>query len=379
MWLGSLVAVLAAIAVGAANSIPGIIAGVRALQQNGIDPGYALVAFPVVGSLVLLCAVVAGGYVLSYKNMSYVFDEREFSFYSGIITKRRVHLPYARVQSVNHNAPIVVALVVGLTALGIVVTAAFMTDGISRAIALMAAPVTLASVAISWLVSALGTAVSYGNFRARRRGSRIEVEHGLLPEFADLPSGDELSGLPSVALRRSILRRCVWYNVRLYCLAAVGVAAILLSGVPGGIPARASSALMWSLAAVAVCCVVNTVLQAFGAVLWARKSGYAWNRGYLMLHNDGISVARVVVPRQKIQSGSTRSNPFQRRLSLTGIVAVTAAGTRSTSSSLIDVPEEVGAAYLDWLKPRRGQRQSQNAVQVVKIDRINPQEIVEDA
>ena len=104
---------------------------------------------------------------------------------------------------------------------------------------------------------------------------------------------------------------------------------------------------------VAAVCIVYTVGRAVGAVFWARGSGYTWNRSYLMLFNDGLSVERVIIPRQKIQSGSTRNNPFQRRLSLTGIAAMTAAGTRSTSVKLIDVPAEVGTAYLEWLKPRR--------------------------
>ena len=107
-----------------------------------------------------------------------------------------------------------------------------------------------------------------------------------------------------------------------------------------------------SLALVAVICVVATVARGFSAVLWARHSRYAWNDRYLYLHNDGLSTGDSVIPRQKIQAGATRSNPFQRRLSLVTLQAVTAAGTHSTTAKLVDVPASAGGAFLDWMKPR---------------------------
>ena len=38
----------------------------------------------------------------------------------------------------------------------------------------------LAVAAVMWVLSAIGTCISYGGFRACRRDNRIEVEHGLL-------------------------------------------------------------------------------------------------------------------------------------------------------------------------------------------------------
>ena len=180
-----------------------------------------------------------------------------------------------------------------------------------------------------------------------------EVLDGLVPEMSDRPRVEDLASLPAPALRRSILRRCVWYNAGLYTLIALGVFVVLVNGTrPELMPVNVLAVLHAIAALIAVLCVAYTVARAFGAVLWARNSGYTWNRNYVMLHNDGLSVERAIIPRQKIQSGSTRSNPFQRRLALTGMSAVTAAGTRSTSATLIDIPAEAGAAYLDWLKPR---------------------------
>ena len=179
-----------------------------------------------------------------------------------------------------------------------------------------------------------------------------EIIDGLAPELNDRPRIEELAKLPAPAFRRSILRRCVWYNVGLYVLIALGILVVLVNGTPGGISATAARGFYGMVGIITAICVVYTIGRAVGAVFWARGSGYTWNRSYLMLFNDGLSVERVIIPRQKIQSGSTRSNPFQRRLSLTGIAAMTAAGTRSTSVKLIDVPDEVGDAYLEWLKPR---------------------------
>ena len=108
-----------------------------------------------------------------------------------------------------------------------------------------------------------------------------------------------------------------------------------------------------SLIIVIVLTVIFTAGRAVGAVLWARHSGYLWNRRYLLLCNDGLSTEQSIIPRQKIQAAATRSNPFQRRLSLATLQAVTAAGTRSTTARLLDVPADAGTAYLDWAKPHR--------------------------
>ncbi|MBO4352652.1 MAG: PH domain-containing protein [Eggerthellaceae bacterium] len=580
VWLGPAVAVLAVLVVVLLNSIQGIMQGLSALQASGVAvSAVAVVAGGVVG-LAVLYGILVGVYMLAYKNMSFVFDEREFSFYSGIITKRRVHLPYARVQSVNHRAtivqrlagvcsvsidsaggssnkalrvpflrletaermrvdlfvrkaaveagleqavvynpsadpasligaqaeaermsqgrataptapgvpqaagaagatsmanpnaldtvggvvgewrgayggfvaglepvsyeyglanhellftsashgmPIAVAIIVGLSALVSVATIAFAADDFSRFIVAVSIPIVLGSMLVTWLIGVLGTAISFGNFRARRRGSRIEVERGLLqrdfsgidisrvqsieirqsfirriigyceisfgridaagdknekqnnssrthglvvhpsvkidrvdeildglaPELSDRPRTQELAKLPAPAFRRAILRRCVWYNVGLYILIGLAIIVALVNSTLGGMPASAARGFYGMAGLLAVFCVIYTVARAVGAVFWARGSGYTWNRTYLMLYNDGLSTERSIIPRQKIQSGRTRSNPFQRRLDLTGITAVTAAGTRSTSAKLLDVPDEVGSAYLDWLKPRR--------------------------
>jgi uncharacterized membrane protein YdbT with pleckstrin-like domain len=168
--------------------------------------------------------------------------------------------------------------------------------------------------------------------------------------------------LPKPAFHRALLRRCIWYNWALWIAVSVSafwgiIAALVNAGVVHFANAASydqySSFMVGSLVVVTVVCAVITIGRGVGAVLWARHSGQVWNDRYLLVYNDGLSTAESVIPRQKIQAAATRSNPFQRRLSLVTLQAITAAGTRSTTTKLVDIPAERGADYLDWVKPRR--------------------------
>ena len=614
VYVAPLVAVVAAIFLTLVNGARGWIDLAMAVRNGDINMSPLLIlGFAVLG-VVVLVGIFVLLYWLAWRNMSYVFDEREFSFYSGIITKRRVHVPYARVQSVNHRAsiiqrifgvctvvidsaggasnkgvrvpylrletaermrvdlfvrkaavaagaeaaveylahvdtgseegaqaeaarvahersqppvapisaasaswtcpqcgaentakfcsacgtqapaveapavahsnaldatmgvvgdwrgvyggaamfgeepvsceygltnhelllttishdtPIGVALVVGLSFIVTLALVILVQDEVAVTIAKHAWPIVVVPTVGAWLIGLLTVMFSYGNFRARRRGTRIEVERGLLtrvssgidiarvqsievrqsfirrligyceislgridtageqnkgnnnskantkglvihpfvkidrvdeivdslaPEFSDRPRRVERKPVPKVAMRRAILRYCVWYNWALWIAVFIGVCwgAISLLANAGTISfASASSYDLYekfmtsSLLIVIALFAVVTVARAVSAVLWAKHSGYIWNNHYLLLWNDGLSTAESVIPRQKVQAAATRSNPFQRRLSLVTLQAVTAAGTRNTTARLIDVPAEVGAAYLDWAKPRR--------------------------
>ena len=578
VFLGPVVAVLAFVAIAALQGMQGWIELAKAINSGNIAISPMLVVLIAIGSIVLVLGLMMGLYALAYRNMSYVFDEREFSFYSGIITKRRVHVPYARVQSVNHRAslvqriagvctvvidsaggagnkavrapyvtlavaeairtdlfvrkaaaaaglegavhyvgeagaagyapalgaaptsgvapagavsypqqgapvtnvlddmagdlgqfrgvfggemaglepvsyefglsnkelvftalshdtPLVVAFTIFITALISVIGIVMAEDDFAFTVASIAIPIVVVSTVLTYLVGLVGIAISYGGFSARRRGTRIEVERGLIqrvfsgidiervqsveirqtlvrrmmgycevslgrigtsgdkggsnnsgaevrglvvhpfvkldrvdellaglaPELAERPRVEQLYQLPPVALRRSVLRRCVWFNGALWTI-LLGLAGwILFSFVfrwgdtlLSTSWARESLSQLFGIVGVLVLIVfvVVTALRGAGAVLWARHSGYAFSPDFIALYNDGLSTRYVAVPRKKIQSGNTRSNPFQRRLELTSLYVTTAAGTSSTSVRLLDVPEEVGEGYLDWLKPR---------------------------
>ena len=611
IYVAPIVAVVAVVFITLVNGIQGWVQLAIALKNGEIHVNPLMVVGIGVLALAVIVGAFVGLYALAWRNMSYVFDDREFSYYSGIITKRRVHVPYARVQSVNHRAsiiqrlfgvctvtidsaggsankavrvpylqletaerlraelfmrkaavavgmesaivyaahadsasaegmqaqvaqkreeraqspvppghvsempatwicaqcgkqntgrfcgdcgtarpmqaeanlldtaaaplgewrglyggatmfgeepasyeyglsnhellltgishdsPLIAALIVFFT---FVITLAFVLlaqDEVALTIAMFVLPITVAATLITWVLGLLAVLFSYGNFRARRRGSRIEVERGLLarnfsgidiarvqsievrqsfvrriigyceislgridtaseqnngnnnsnmhtkglvvhpfvkldrvdeildglaPEFADRPHRVDCAPLPKPAMRRAVLRRCIWYNWALWVAVAIGICWAIIGGFAnaGGLRFATAAAhsqynsfMAGSLVIVIVLCAVITIARCAGAVLWARHSGYTWNARYLLLHNDGLSTAQSVVPRQKIQAGATRTNPFQRRLSLATLQAVTAAGTRSTTARLIDVPAETGIAYLDWVKPRR--------------------------
>ena len=552
VWLSSLVGVGAAFLVVFFSSLDSIIQNAVFLGENT----FVLLGILVISAIgfVVLYGISVGLSALSYKHLSYVFDETEFSLYSGIFTKRRVHVPYARVQSVNHKQSLVqrlagvctveidtaggssnkaikvpyvkldtgeairadlfarkafslaleagqavvpgqvappVAATPGVNVLdeaaldigvdnfrglyggnftglepvsferrldnkelllasvshsGISGLVVFMLIALVALIALMTffgaevllyaalfVPMVLGAL-VFMLAAAMGaTALSYGSFSVRRRGSRIEVErgilqrdfsgidvnriqsvvirqslirriigycevslgriqaggaeeqntqarlnagglvvhpflridqvdgllNGLLPEFADRPTSTQFKGLPAVALRRGMLRRCVWRNSLFWTVIAVAIIHVTFNIFFAGLMADLGSEGQRLVYLVNLICillyigfVVQLVFIVVGTFWWKRGSGFAMTEKYLALCNDGLGSETVYLPRQKIQDVYTRTNPFQRSAHVTTIGAVTAAGVQGTTTYLWDVDEEDGQAWLDWLKPR---------------------------
>lgn len=108
IWLGSLRAfgaVLVAMAVTSLGSLASLLAGFASA-----DPGERMASL-VAAVFVCVCVVVVGALVLGghawgYRHLYYTLGEEEFSLYSGIFSKKRMHIPYQRVQSVNHSASV---------------------------------------------------------------------------------------------------------------------------------------------------------------------------------------------------------------------------------------------------------------------------------
>lgn len=78
--------------------------------------------------------------------------------------------------------------------------AAWVIGGVSAAI--------VVGVLVLWVLSALGSCISYGGFKARRRNNRIEVEYGLLQHTYQGVSVDRVQ---SVVIKQSFLRRLFGY------------------------------------------------------------------------------------------------------------------------------------------------------------------------
>lgn len=102
IWLGGL-SLFGAIAFAMAISAVGSIAS---LLEEGIPSIAVLPIVTIVGVVVIavLAAIVLSVQWLSWKNLSYELTPTEFSLFSGVISKKRRHVPYQRIQSVNQQA-----------------------------------------------------------------------------------------------------------------------------------------------------------------------------------------------------------------------------------------------------------------------------------
>ena len=289
--------------------------------------------------------------------------------------------------------------------------------------------------AVLWVLSGISSCINYGGFAARRRESRIEVEHGLLkhtfqgididrvqsviikqgfvrrcigyceislgkidaassdgdeqqaqslkqgvvihpfvkldrvpeilagiiPEYSDVPR--EARPLPPCALRRGLIRRCLWQGDGFWlavfvALVQIGfnlmglfsimhVFDISLGQADQVLGIVNTGALVLYAVAVAL-----LVLNVVGTVLWYRESSFAFNRRFMQITSGGFSRETTSFPRQKIQYAFTSTNPFQRAAHVTTISARTAAGVGGHTVKLRDVREEDADAWLAWVKPR---------------------------
>lgn len=290
----------------------------------------------------------------------------------------------------------------------------------------------VAGCVILWILSALGTCISYGGFKARRKGSRVEVEYGLLkhqyqgvdisrvqsvvikqtfirrlfgygevslgkidsaadqsgnstkttqatgtlvihpfvkmsrvpeilagmvPEFADVPQ--KTHPVARVALRRGLIRNCILYGGGFWLLVVAAlvwaVAAMFESSLVEAF--SADEACMWmvitgSAVVLSVLGAVLMIVETVNTIFWARESSFGYNRCFMQITNGGLSRQSIQFPRQKIQYGYTKTNPFQRRAHTATLVVYTAAGVGGTKTQLIDSTQEDAFTWLSWLIPR---------------------------
>ncbi len=102
IWLGT-VRVAPLIYACGLSSLPGLI---NLTAVMGVAPSFTVIAalLLLLVATLAVCAVVLGVRAWEYRYTWYEFDETEFSFYSGILSKHRTHVPYAKIQSVNERA-----------------------------------------------------------------------------------------------------------------------------------------------------------------------------------------------------------------------------------------------------------------------------------
>lgn len=108
IWLGSLRAlpsILIALFTVGFSSVASLVAGGGASGLPFSGPAFILlVVLGILLFMVLIFALCVGFTAWSWRYIWYEFDDTEFSYYSGILNKRRVHVPYQKVQSVNEKA-----------------------------------------------------------------------------------------------------------------------------------------------------------------------------------------------------------------------------------------------------------------------------------
>lgn len=102
IWLGT-VRVAPLIYACGLSSLPGLI---NLAEVLGAAPSSTVIValLLLLVAMLAVCAVVLGVRAWEYRYTWYEFDETEFSFYSGILSKHRTHVPYAKIQSVNERA-----------------------------------------------------------------------------------------------------------------------------------------------------------------------------------------------------------------------------------------------------------------------------------
>ena len=105
IWLGSIQAGAALFFVVLVSGFSGFVGALADGETIGDDlPLLMLVIGAIVLGLVLIIGLVALFQWLSYKHLYYIIGPEEFNLYSGIFNKKRVHVPYQRIQSVDQRA-----------------------------------------------------------------------------------------------------------------------------------------------------------------------------------------------------------------------------------------------------------------------------------
>lgn len=76
-------------------------------------------------------------------------------------------------------------------------------------VVLLIAGAVLASSTVVWVLSALGSCIRLGGFKARRRESRVEVEYGLIQRRVQ---GVDIDKVQSVIIKQNFIRRLIGYG-----------------------------------------------------------------------------------------------------------------------------------------------------------------------
>jgi putative membrane protein len=96
IWLGGLLAIVTTLLIIFSSGLDSLL---ELFQANASD-----LVFVIVGVVLVVVAAVFVWFWLSWRNLTYELTPTELWLFSGIIVKKRRHVPYQRVQAVNQTA-----------------------------------------------------------------------------------------------------------------------------------------------------------------------------------------------------------------------------------------------------------------------------------
>lgn len=186
--------------------------------------------------------------------------------------------------------------------------------------------------------------------------SRVpEIIAGVLPEFADMPT--ETFKPAPVAKRRAIVRMGIIRSAAFWFAVFVALCQVAMELVIVTVPLNAEELAMlatvrYLMFAYYAIFVLAFVVNVINAILWHKRSGLGYDRGFMSMTNGGLAVTTTYTPRKKIQFAYLRTNPFQRMAHVASVNVRTAAGVGGTTETLWDLPEEDADAWMEWVRPR---------------------------
>lgn len=268
----------------------------------------------------------------------------------------------------------------------------------------------LLAAAATWAISVVTTALSFAGFVVRRRGSRIEIERGLLERHV---VGISLDRIQSVRVKQGFIRRLFGYAeisldtvmgissegeagrtavvhpfvkldlvdgylsdllpslesrpspsrvlpmraLRRYVFLWAGYLALVL--VPAGFIAEY---FLGRGALIALAIVIVLALAAWGGILSFKARAFGLSSTVLSVRTGVLGREIVFVQRGRIQWARVAQSPFQRRLGLATFVAHTAAGgSAGPGIRMRDVTLEQANEMLEWAWPAAAHNASTDA------------------
>ncbi len=212
-----------------------------------------------------------------------------------------------------------------------------------------------ARIEIRTVDSAAGESSSNGSASIQTPGVRLhplvrleeaqEVVTSMVGELSDRPAEHEMSGLPLVARRRSVVRRSVIPGL---CCAAVFAVVLLAIDSSTTVTTGMNQVLAVFFTVVTVC------VFAVGAIsgLWAyKRAAYGHTAQILALRSGTFGMVLEYVSRSKAQWLSCVTNPLQRWHGICTFKVATAAGIQGTKLRLRDVEHEIGMDLVEWMRP----------------------------